>query len=394
MDENCQVNIRQFDPRTMPLSCTWVVIGAPGTGKCLGIGTPVIMEDGSVKEVQHIKCGDILLGDNGSDRIVLSTTIGHGMLYKIYQDSADDFICNGEHILVLFDKNDNTYVELTVNELAGIDLKRYRGIRKTKNCPENEYCDVFSELDIRILDPGEYYGFQITGNGRFFLGDGTITHNTTFIENICYSVQDRYPVARCFMGTPTGYKKFKDIFGELYVSPSYNEEDEKKYVLRQKKCSMEDFENPSSINIVDDCGDDPKVFKSKMFRGIFKLGSQHWNQLFMLGNQYAIDFPPDVRKSVSYVALFREVEETELKKLYDNFGGICGSYQNFKMLMRELTGDYTCMIINKRSQSNEVEDNVFYFRTKVLPDWKFGSKEFRNWNKDRYNTKYVEEVEF
>lgn len=127
-------------------------------------------------------------------------------------------------------------------------------------------------------------------------------------------------------------------------------------------------------------------------RGLFKLGSQHWNQLYIVGSQYAIEMPPDVRKSASYVALFREPEEIERKKLYTNFGGLAGSYDNFCDLMDQLTGDYTCLIFKKRSQSNNMEDCIFWYRTKVLKPWKFGCKEYRAWGKERYDTNYVEKI--
>ena len=136
-----------------------------------------------------------------------------------------------------------------------------------------------------------------------------------------------------------------------------------------------------SINIMDDVSDDPQIYRTKVMRGLFKLGSQHWNQLYIVGSQYAIEMPPDVRKSASYVALFREPEEIERKKLYTNFGGLAGSYDNFCDLMDQLTGDYTCLIFKKRSQSNNMEDCIFWYRTKVLKPWKFGCKEYRAWGK-------------
>lgn len=218
---------------------------------------------------------------------------------------------------------------------------------------------------------------------------------TSFIENICYYHKHRYPVARIFMGTESGYQKFCTIFHKLYVSNYYDEEQEKSHARRQKTCALENgpgYTGNYAINILDDVSDDPKIFKTKLMRAIFKLGSQHWHQLFLLGTQYAIDMPPDVRKATSYVAIFREPEEKERKKLYENFGGLAGSYQNFCDLMDQLTGDYTCIIFKKRSQSNNIEDCVFYYRTKVLPPWKFGCNEYREWAEERYNTSYVEKV--
>ncbi len=221
------------------------------------------------------------------------------------------------------------------------------------------------------------------------------TGKTTLMENFAYYLKHRYPVARVFIGTVEGYKEMCKIFHNLYVSNYYDEDEEKNHILRQRKCALENgkgYPGNYAINIIDDASDDPKVYKTKVMRGLFKLGSQHWNQLLMVGSQYAIDMPPDIRKSVSYAAIFMEPEEEERKKLYRNLGGLAGSYNNFCDLMDQVTGDYTCLIFKKRTQSREMEENIFWFRTRKMDNWKFGCKEYREWGKERYNTNYTENI--
>ena len=118
---------------------------------------------------------------------------------------------------------------------------------------------------------------------------------TTLIENICYYNRHKYPVARAFVGTPTAYKKFCQIFGNLYVTLNYNEPDEMAHIRRQRRCILDNGEKyvgNYAINIIDDAGDDVKSFKTKTMRSLFKLGSQHYAQMLLVGLQYAIDFPP------------------------------------------------------------------------------------------------------
>lgn len=224
---------------------------------------------------------------------------------------------------------------------------------------------------------------------------GPGTGKTTFMENMAYYRKHVYPVGRVFMGTEDGYRRFCKIFHPLYVSNYWSEEEEEKHVLRQRTCEMENgrgYPGNYAINIIDDVSDDPKIYKTKLMRGIFKLGSQHWAQLAMIGSQYAIDMPPDIRKAVSYVAIGREPEEIERKKLYENFGGLAGSFAKFCDLMDQITGDYTFLIFKKRAQSNELEECVFWYQTKKLGDWKFGCKEYRAHAESRYDTGYVEQI--
>jgi len=216
---------------------------------------------------------------------------------------------------------------------------------------------------------------------------------STFIENLLYYKKHEYPVCRSFIGNEDGYERFCNITHTLFVTNHYDEQAEKDHILRQKTCAQENGDkHPSNyaINVLDDVSDDPKIYRTQTMRGLFKIGSQHWHQLLLIGSQYAIDMPPDVRKSVSYVAIFFEPEDQERKKLYANFGGLAGSYENFCKLMDGVTGDYTCLIFKKRTQSKVMSDNIFWYKTKPLKDWKFGCKEYRAWGNERYNKNYVE----
>ena len=47
-------------------------LGATGVGKCHGKGTKILMYDGTIKNVEDIKKGDQLMGDDSTPRIVLS----------------------------------------------------------------------------------------------------------------------------------------------------------------------------------------------------------------------------------------------------------------------------------------------------------------------------------
>lgn len=72
-----------------------------GGGKCLGKDTPVMMFDGSIKAVQDIKVGELLMGDDSSPRKVLSVCSGRDKLYRIDQIYGDSYIVNRSHILSL-----------------------------------------------------------------------------------------------------------------------------------------------------------------------------------------------------------------------------------------------------------------------------------------------------
>ena len=78
-----------------------MLMGPPGTGKCLAKDTPVIMFNGQIKKVQNIQIGECIMGDDSTPRFVLSLSSGKEMMYKIKQSLGDNYIVNESHILSL-----------------------------------------------------------------------------------------------------------------------------------------------------------------------------------------------------------------------------------------------------------------------------------------------------
>ena len=70
-------------------------------GKCLGINTEILMYDGTIKKVQDINIGDVLMGDDSTPRNVLTLARGREQMYKISSKKGDSYVCNESHILSL-----------------------------------------------------------------------------------------------------------------------------------------------------------------------------------------------------------------------------------------------------------------------------------------------------
>lgn len=107
-----------YDQKGIPYTLGFMFYGKPGTGKCLGRDTPILMYDGTIKKVQDIKIGEQIMGDDSTSRRILSTCKGKETLYKITPVKGDSYIVNESHILSLkiscishssFDKKNNRY---------------------------------------------------------------------------------------------------------------------------------------------------------------------------------------------------------------------------------------------------------------------------------------------
>ena len=75
-----------------------IVIGKPG---CFAPGTKVLKYDGSVTNVEEVKVGDRLMGDDSTPRNVLELCNNIETMYKIAPDKGDAIVVNENHILSL-----------------------------------------------------------------------------------------------------------------------------------------------------------------------------------------------------------------------------------------------------------------------------------------------------
>ena len=155
-----------------------ILRGPPGTGKCLGKGTNVLTYPHyESKRVEDITCDDLLVGDDHTPRKVLGICSGIGPLYKIYQSDGVDYLVNYNHILCLVDTKLDQVVDLPLSEYILLTKRdQLYGFSSPTATGNKKLTEISASL---FCESGEYYGFELDGNGRFLLGDYTVTHNTS-----------------------------------------------------------------------------------------------------------------------------------------------------------------------------------------------------------------------
>lgn len=102
-----------------------VVIGKPG---CFAPGTKVLKYDGSAINVEDVKIGDMLMGDDSTPRKVLDLCHDSEMMYKIIPNKGQSVIVNENHILSL---KSNGYNEYPKGKTIDIVLKDFLEKSKT-----------------------------------------------------------------------------------------------------------------------------------------------------------------------------------------------------------------------------------------------------------------------
>lgn len=148
------------------LSATERYIGAHGgrgTGKCLAIGTKVLMADGSVLPVEDVKFGDRVMGPDGTPRNVLGTTRGIGEMFQVTQKGAGSYVVNDAHLISL--RKNKTYKFARTANVLNVTCKEYISWNETKKCSFSGYKANAIELQKESLPIPPY----ILG---IWLGDG------------------------------------------------------------------------------------------------------------------------------------------------------------------------------------------------------------------------------
>lgn len=95
---------------------------------CHLTGTEVLMYDGSIKKVEDIVLGDLLMGDDGTPRRVMERHHGQDRMYKITLTNGDVQIVNSKHLIphIVRDwyRNTDTLKTATATELINTDTRR------------------------------------------------------------------------------------------------------------------------------------------------------------------------------------------------------------------------------------------------------------------------------
>jgi replicative DNA helicase len=99
--------------------------GPMGTGKCHGFNTPILMYDGSVKMVQDVVIGDLVMGDDSTPRQVMSLGRGEDQMYEVVSNKGTKYMVNSEHILCLKPSGLNR-IKLLRNENG--EIRAYKSI--------------------------------------------------------------------------------------------------------------------------------------------------------------------------------------------------------------------------------------------------------------------------
>jgi len=248
------------------------------------------------------------------------------------------------------------------------------------------------ELDTEIINPStNNMNVPEQGGSKIVIIGKPGTGKTTLITRLFYEKRHIFPSAFVMSGTEDSNGHYRQMFPSTFV---YNKLEPKKIedFVKRQKIAKKHLENPWAILLLDDCTDDPKTFKEPLFQGLFKNG-RHWKMLFILSLQYCMDVKPVIRTNVDGTFILREPSVKNRKSLWENYAGIIPDFSTFCTIMDQITDDYTALYIHNTTQSNKLEDCIFWYKAKpVQQGFQMGSPDYWAFHKQRYDPNYVDSI--
>lgn len=245
-----------------------------------------------------------------------------------------------------------------------------------------------SELDVNIIPPiREKYKDTDHGGSKIILIGKPGSGKSTVIRSLLYEKRDMLPTGLVMSGTEDSNSYYENIFPPLFIYNSYNENVIEDFIKRQKM-SKQHLTNPWAVLLVDDCADDVKIFRGRVQQSLFKNG-RHFKMWYLLSMQYSLDVPPAIRSNVDGTFIFRESSIRNREILWKNYASCVDNFKDFCTIMDSITGDYTALYIHNATQSNKIEDCLFWYKAKPVPDgFKVGAFDYIEYSNQRYDTEF------
>lgn len=159
---------------------------------CHAKGSKILMYDGSLKAVENIIVGDVVMGDDGTPRNVLALHRGHDEMYRITPIKGEPFIVNGGHMLHLYrtccgfkyESEKPGYDEISVEDYIK-QTNTYKHIHKL----HRSFGVEFKQREQKPIEP--YFVGLYLGDGCSYSGID-ITTMRDEVASYLYEMADRW----------------------------------------------------------------------------------------------------------------------------------------------------------------------------------------------------------
>ena len=201
----------------------------------------------------------------------------------------------------------------------------------------------------------------------------------------------KIPCGMVISPTEKANKYYGDFIPDSFVYDDYDARTLEKLIQRQEILindpTKKNIKDKRAFIVLDDCMFDNKWIKDTVIRNIFMNG-RHYKLMFILTMQFALGIPPNLRTNIDYVFILRDNVTSNRKRLYDHYAGMFPTFEMFCTVMDKCTQNYECIVIDNSTRSNNIEEQVFWYKADIHTEYKMGHPSFWKHHKKKYNKNY------
>lgn len=201
--------------------------------------------------------------------------------------------------------------------------------------------------------------------------------STSVMKNITRYYLDNEKIhSTIIISSDNDWEKFYPEKNPQIISTCLNDEECIEQVWHKQKERIKKNRLHRLLFVIDHYTD----YKDKNALTDILMNSRHFNTTLILGMSYS-SLKPYLRTSIDVVFLCRESNTTNMKKLYNHYGGMFPSFDIFHKTMNNLTKNYMTMVINSdkhpiNTTSKEMIENT--------TSW-FKARRYKQFNHDDWN---------
>lgn len=196
------------------------------------------------------------------------------------------------------------------------------------------------------------------------------TGKSFLLKDILYHLRN-LPIGTVISPTEIANKFFENFIPGMLIHEDYTPTILDRFVERQKKITDQwNLEkkrygrsdlDPRSFLCLDDCLYDKTWVNDKNIRFLFMNG-RHVKTFLAITMQYPLGVPPHLRANVDYVFILRENQMKNRERIYEQYCGCFSSFEEFNQVLNQTTENYECLVIDNKTQSNKLEDQVYWYK--------------------------------
>jgi len=200
-----------------------------------------------------------------------------------------------------------------------------------------------------------------------------------------------YPAGIVICPTENADPFYSKIIPKSFIYLNYKSEIIKNIISRQQILKEKEKTSGKIIDkriflVMDDCLASKTIWsKDPMIKELLMNG-RHYDITFILTMQYSLGIAPDLRSNFDYVFMLYDDIFSNVKRLYDHYAGLFPSVESFREVFLQLTNDYGCMVLNKKTGSKILNNKLFWYKAPDLrgSDFRLGCRQFKNYHTNNY----------